>query len=162
MDNILKRFGSLPEPRKIKILEIQDSIDLSPEYILNLGEKELTALTETLNAAVHLLKNSPSDINSFRTKSQPILDKLSELTYSLENYVFAIEFFLRGKKSKDLYAKYNALSISEKFQFRNQQMLIDLLEEKSVALLRSSIIAAQSKMQLIMDNDEFTSLVKGL
>ena len=42
MDNILKRFGSLPETRKIKILEIQGSIDLSPEYILNLGEKDAT------------------------------------------------------------------------------------------------------------------------
>ncbi len=163
MDSILRRFGSLSMERKYKITEIEDSICLSPDFILNLGRDGLISLTTTLENAVQVIdvELQSADVDVLIESNQEIIDKLSDIVEDLENCVFAVEFFLRGKKTKEAFADYHNLSLSEKIQFRNTQLLIDLLEEKSVSLLKASILATQSKMQLIINKDILKSFKRG-
>ena len=163
MDSILRRFGSLSMERKYKITEIEDSICLSPDFILNLGRNNLMSLTTTLENAVQVIDVDlqSADVDVLIESNQEIIDKLSDIVEDLENCVFAVEFFLRGKKTKEAFADYHNLSLSEKIQFRNTQLLIDLLEEKSASLLKASILAAQSKIQLIINKDILKSLKRG-
>ena len=154
MDSILRKYGSLPIERKAKITEIKNSICLSPDYILNMGKDCFANLTLTLDDAAKIIETNLKDVDEETfTKNQETINKLSEINDDLENHIFAIEFFLQGKKTRDAFFDYHKLSLSEKIQFRNTQLLIDMLEEKSASLLKASILASQCKFQLIINGD---------
>ena len=163
MDSILRRFGSLPVNRKSQIIEIEKSITLTPEFILNFGKDSLTTLTNTLDKATQIMNVDLQNANNAEVQedNQKIVETLSTIICELENYVFAAEFFLRGKKTKDVFIDYHSLSLPDKIQFKNKQMLMDMLEEKSVSLFRASVLAMQSKMQLIINNDILKNVEKG-
>ena len=155
MDSILRRFGSLPEERKHDIVAIENSIVLSSDCLMNFGKDSVAALTNTLDIAAAVLNTEVScdDVESLIEETQKAINNLTKIIIDLENHVFAAEFFLRNKKTPEVFVEYHNLSLSEKIKFRNTQMLMDLLEEKSVSLLKFSVLAVQCKMQLIINND---------
>lgn len=155
MDSILRRFGSLSLERKHDIADIENSIVLSPDFLMNFGKDSVSELTNILDVATSVFeKNISCDkIESLGEETQKIIDTLTKVIIDLENHVFAAEFFLRNKKTHEVFLKYHKLSLSEKIKFRNTQMLMDLLEEKSVSLLKFSVLATQCKLQLIINDD---------